>query len=198
MFTGIVATTGEIRAIQGDAAQARFEIATGQLDLSGLQLGDSIAVNGVCLTAVEITDAGFSADLSSETLELTTLGKIQSGASVNLERALALGDSLGGHLVTGHVDGVGEVRSVEPDSGSIRIVIAAPLPLARYIAQKGSVCIDGVSLTVNRVADEEFELMIVPHTQERTVIANYQPGTLVNLEVDIIARYLERMLQYTE
>ena len=197
MFTGIVATTGSIREIERQDGQARFAIATGELDLGGLQLGDSIAVNGVCLTAVEFDDKGFGADLSRETLELTTLGKLEPGSRVNLERAMALGDSLGGHLVTGHVDGVGSVESVRPDSGSICIRIAAPESLARYIAQKGSVCVDGTSLTVNRVDGPAFEVMIVPHTQERTIIAGYTAGTAVNLEVDIIARYLERLLQYT-
>lgn len=198
MFTGIVATTGTLRGIVRSTGQARFDIATADLDLAGLQLGDSIAVNGVCLTAVELSADGFSADLSSETLDLTTLGQLTEGSPVNLERAMALGDSLGGHLVTGHVDGVGTVRSVRPDSDSILLQIEAPDALARYIAQKGSICVDGTSLTVNRVDGPAFELMIVPHTQERTIISNYSSGTAVNLEVDIIARYLERMLQYTD
>jgi riboflavin synthase len=196
MFTGIVATTGSIADIDRQDGQARFVINTGDLQLDGLQLGDSISVNGVCLTAVEIMPASFSADLSRETLELTTLGELQSGACVNLERALAMGDSLGGHMVTGHVDGVGCVQSLQPDAGSVRISIEAPAELARYIAQKGSVCVDGISLTVNSVEAAVFNLMIVPHTQERTVISNYQPGTRVNIEVDIIARYLERMAQF--
>jgi riboflavin synthase len=197
MFTGIVSAKGKISAVDRQDGQARFAIATGELDMAGVQLGDSIAVNGVCLTVIEFDAGSFSADLSRETLDLTTLGKIEADTSVNLERALALGDSLGGHMVTGHVDGVGTVRSVTPDAGSVRLVIAAPEPLARYVAQKGSVCIDGVSLTVNGVEGAVFNLMIVPHTQVATIIDGYQPGTLVNIEVDMIARYLERLMQYT-
>jgi riboflavin synthase len=197
MFTGIVSATGKISAVDRQDGQARFAIATGELDMAGVQLGDSIAVNGVCLTVIEFDAGSFSADLSRETLDLTTLGKIEADTSVNLERALALGDSLGGHMVTGHVDGVGTVRSVTPDAGSVRLAIEAPEPLARYVAQKGSVCIDGVSLTVNGVEGAVFNLMIVPHTQVATIIDGYQPGTLVNIEVDMIARYLERLMQYT-
>jgi riboflavin synthase len=197
MFTGIVSAKGKISAVDRQDGQARFAIATGELDMAGVQLGDSIAVNGVCLTVIEFDAGSFSADLSRETLDLTTLGKIEADTSVNLERALALGDSLGGHMVTGHVDGVGTVRSVIPDAGSVRLAIEAPEPLARYVAQKGSVCIDGVSLTVNGVEGAVFNLMIVPHTQVATIIDGYQPGTLVNIEVDMIARYLERLMQYT-
>jgi riboflavin synthase len=197
MFTGIVSAKGKISAVDRQDGQARFAIATGELDMAGVQLGDSIAVNGVCLTVIEFDAGSFSADLSRETLDLTTLGKIEADTSVNLERALALGDSLGGHMVTGHVDGVGTVRSVTPDAGSVRLAIEAPEPLARYVAQKGSVCIDGVSLTVNGVEGAVFNLMIVPHTQVATIIDGYQPGTRVNIEVDMIARYLERLMQYT-
>jgi riboflavin synthase len=197
MFTGIVSAKGKISAVDRQDGQARFAIATGELDMAGVQLGDSIAVNGVCLTVIEFDAGSFSADLSRETLDLTTLGKIEADTSVNLERALALGDSLGGHMVTGHVDGVGTVRSVIPDAGSVRLAIEAPEPLARYVAQKGSVCIDGVSLTVNGVEGAVFNLMIVPHTQVATIIDGYQPGTRVNIEVDMIARYLERLMQYT-
>jgi riboflavin synthase len=197
MFTGIVSAKGKISSVDRQDGQARFSIATGELDMVGVQLGDSIAVNGACLTVIEFSNDSFSADLSRETLDLTTLGDIQVSASVNLERALALGDSLGGHMVTGHVDGVGTVRSSTPDAGSIRLVIEAPESLARYIAKKGSVCIDGVSLTVNGVEGAAFDLMIVPHTQVATIIDGYEPGTLVNIEVDMIARYLERLMQYT-
>jgi riboflavin synthase len=197
MFTGIVSAKGKISSVDRQDGQARFSIATGELDMVGVQLGDSIAVNGACLTVIEFSNDSFSADLSRETLDLTTLGDIQAGASVNLERALALGDSLGGHMVTGHVDGVGTVRSLTPDAGSIRLVIEAPESLARYIAKKGSVCIDGVSLTVNGVEGAAFDLMIVPHTQVATIIDGYEPGTPVNIEVDMIARYLERLMQYT-
>jgi riboflavin synthase len=197
MFTGIISAIGRISSVDRQDGQARFGLAADELDMAGVQLGDSIAVNGVCLTVIEFDTAGFSADLSRETLDLTTLGQADVGTSVNLERALALGDSLGGHMVTGHVDGVGVVKSVTPDAGSVRLTIEAPEQLARYIAQKGSVCIDGVSLTVNGVDGAVFELMIVPHTQLATIIDQYESGTLVNLEIDMIARYLERLMQYT-
>jgi len=195
MFTGIVTAVGWLAAIDGGDGQARFRINTADLDMDGVQLGDSIAVNGCCLTVVEIHHDGFSADLSRETLDLTTLGTAKEGARVNLERALALGDALGGHLVTGHVDGQGSLVSVVEDAGSLRLTLEVPTALARFIAQKGSVCVDGVSLTVNAVDGAQFELMIVPHTQECTVIADYVPGTVVNIEVDIIARYVERLAQ---
>lgn len=197
MFTGIVGALGKVSAVDRQDGQARLQIATGTLDMSGVQPGDSIAVNGACLTVVEINADGFGADLSSETLNLTTLGESKPDDVVNLERALALGDLLGGHLVTGHVDGIGTVQSVTPDAGSVRLTIEAPEALARYIAQKGSVCIDGTSLTVNSVNGAVFELMIVPHTQACTVIGAYEVGTRVNIEVDMIARYLERLVQYT-
>jgi riboflavin synthase len=197
MFTGIVTATGSIDSIKKQDGQARFRINTRELDLAGAKLGDSIAVNGACLTVVALHEAGFSADLSRETLELTTLGAATDGDMINLECALALGESLGGHLVTGHVDGVGKVLSVTPDAGSLRLSIQAPEPLARYIAQKGSICVDGTSLTVNSVDAAVFEVTIVPHTQANTIIAGYEPETRVNIEIDMIARYLERLVQYT-
>jgi riboflavin synthase len=197
MFTGIVAARGEILSADRQDGQARLRFATGELDLQGTRLGDSIAVNGVCLTVVEVHSDGFTADLSRETLDLTTLSAVGTGAAVNLERALALGEELGGHLVTGHIDGVARVVSVVPDSGSLRISFEVPEALARYIAQKGSVCVDGTSLTVNGVENNAFEVMIVPHTQKSTIINQYAAGTQVNIEVDMIARYLERLLQYT-
>ena len=197
MFTGIIAAVGKIAAIEKADGKATFRLATGKLDLSGLKLGDSIAVNGACLTVVAFAGQEFSADLSRETLDCTTLGQLQPGAPVNLERALSLGDSLGGHLVTGHVDGVGTVVSLQPDADSVRLSIEVPEALARYVARKGSICVDGISLTVNAVAGRIFEVMIVPHTQVETVIRTYEPGTQVNIEVDMIARYLERIVQYT-
>ena len=197
MFTGIVGALGLVSAVDRQDGQARVQISTGTLDMSGVQPGDSIAVNGACLTAVEINADGFCADLSRETLDLTTLGESKPDDVVNLERAMALGDSLGGHLVNGHVDGIGTVKSVTPDAGSVRLTIEAPEVLARYIAQKGSVCIDGTSLTVNGVNGAVFELMIVPHTQTCTIIGAYEVGTRVNIEVDMISRYLERLVQYT-
>jgi riboflavin synthase len=198
MFTGIIAATGRIESITKSDAHARFLINTGCLDLSAAKAGDSIAVNGACLTVVELHEAGFSTDLSRETLELTNLGAVQQGDAVNLEGALALGETLGGHLVTGHIDGVGVVQTVQPDGESLRLRIEAPDALARYLARKCSVCVDGTSLTVNAVEQRSFEMMIIPHTQANTIIAHYQPGTRVNIEIDIIARYLERLVQYTE
>ena len=197
MFTGIIAAVGRIVAIDMQEGQGTFQFATAKLDMAGVKLGDSIAVNGACLTVIKLHDDGFSADLSRETLDCTTLGELQSGDPINLERALALGDALGGHLVTGHVDGVGLVQDMTNDVDSLRLTIEAPAELARYIAQKGSVCVDGTSLTVNRVDDALFELMIVPHTQVETIVSGYQVGTRVNIEVDMIARYLERIVQYT-
>lgn len=198
MFTGIVTATGIIESIEKQDGQARFRMNTPHLDLADAKLGDSIAVNGACLTVVELHTNGFSADLSRETLELTSLGAATEGDIINLERALALGDSLGGHLVTGHVDGIGTVVSVTPDAGSLQLSIEAPEALARYIAKKGSVCVDGISLTVNGVDGAAFELTIVPHTRTNTIIAAYEPGTPVNIEIDMIARYLERLVQYTK
>jgi len=197
MFTGIIAAVGQVAAIDLQEGQGTFRFATAKLDMAGVKLGDSIAVNGACLTVIELHDDGFSADLSRETLDCTTLGERQVGDPLNFERALALGDALGGHLVTGHVDGVGVVQGLAADGDSLRLTIKAPAELARYIAQKGSVCVDGTSLTVNGVDDAVFELMIVPHTQVETIVGGYELGTRVNIEVDMIARYLERIVQYT-
>ena len=194
MFTGIVESLGTIAAIEERGGDARITIATRALDISGVQLGDSIAVNGVCLTAVELPGDGFVADVSRETLSLTTAGLWQVGGPVNLERALTPESRLGGHIVSGHVDDVGVVVSRHSDARSERFRLRVPAALARYIAHKGSVAVDGVSLTINRVEGAEFEINIVPHTLERTVIGGYQPGVKVNIEVDVIARYLERLL----
>ncbi len=173
----------------------RLRIATGELELSDVAIGDSIAVSGVCLTVTALQrDGFFQADVSAETLAHTVLGEKEVGAAVNLEKALTLSRRLGGHLVTGHVDGVGEVVERREAGCSVRFRVRAPKPLAKYIAQKGSICMDGVSLTVNRVEGAEFELNIVPHTLQRTTLGEYCPGYRVNLEVDIIARYLERLL----
>ena len=164
------------------------------LDLSDIALGDSIAVSGVCLTAVELTGDGFWADVSGETLSRTTLGALRPGDPVNLEKALTPTTRLGGHLVSGHVDGVGRVAERRPEARSVRFVIEAPCELARYIAEKGSIAVDGVSLTVNRVDGARFDLNIVPHTLAETTLDRFAPGRAVNLEVDVIARYLERLL----
>lgn len=194
MFTGIIQALGSIADMQPRSGDMRLQINTGKLDLGDVSLGDSIAVNGVCLTAVELTENSFSADVSNETLLLTSLGGLKSGSPVNLEKALTLATRLGGHLVSGHVDGVGTVISRSDDGRSVRFVIEAPAVLARYIAHKGSICIDGTSLTVNAVDGARFELNIVPHTLKETIMGNYQAGSEVNLEVDLIARYLERLV----
>jgi len=194
MFTGIIQSVGEIRRLEPRGGDLRLTIGTGKLPLTGASLGDSIAVNGVCLTAVSLAADAFVADVSRETLSHTTLGDLGPGSPVNLEPALTLSTPLGGHLVSGHVDGVGQVLDRSEDARSWRLSIAAPAELARYIAHKGSICVDGVSLTVNAVDGACFDLNIVPHTIAQTIIARYQTGTRVNLEVDLIARYLERLL----
>ena len=194
MFTGIIQAVGKLVASENRSGDKRLHIHTANLDLSDVILGDSIATNGVCLTVVELPGNGFWADVSVETLDYTTLGNLKDGSAVNLEKALRASDRLGGHIVSGHVDGVGEVVSIHNDARSIRYRLRAPAELAKYIAHKGSICVDGVSLTVNKVEGAEFELNIVPHTQQKTVFGEYKTGTLVNLEVDVIARYLERLL----
>lgn len=194
MFTGIVEAMGSLASMTPHDGDMRLHIRTGELDLSDVALGDSIAVNGVCLTATELPGDGFRADVSNETLDNTTLGDLKPGHGVNLEKALTPASRLGGHLVSGHVDGVGEVVEVKPEARSWRIDIQAPDELARYLARKGSITVDGISLTVNAVSGARFSLNIVPHTREVTNMSDWQPGTRVNLEVDIIARYLERLL----
>ena len=194
MFTGIITAMGTLTAIQPRSGDVRLRIAAGKLDLRDVQLGDSIAVSGVCLTAVELPGDGFWADASRETLERTILGEATPGMKVNLEKALTPTTRLGGHLVSGHVDGIGTVTVWQLDGRSWRLRIQAPDTLARYIAEKGSICVDGVSLTVNRVDGAAFELNIVPHTLTETTLADFKIGRRVNLEVDLIARYLERLL----
>ncbi len=194
MFTGIITAVGTITALQPRGGDTRLRVATGKLDLSDVRLGDSIAVSGVCLTAVELPGDGFWADASRETLERTILGEAVPGTRVNLEKALIPTTRLGGHLVSGHVDGIGTVAEWRPDGRSWRLRVQAPDELARYIAAKGSICVDGVSLTVNRVDGAAFELNIVPHTLAETTLADFKTGRRVNLEVDLIARYLERLL----
>ncbi|GAB3110267.1 riboflavin synthase [Aestuariicella hydrocarbonica] len=194
MFTGIIEAVGDIVAVQPSGGDLRLRVKTNTLDLADVVLGDSIATNGVCLTVVELPGDGYWADVSVETLDNTTLRDWKVGMSVNLEKALTPQTRLGGHMVSGHVDGVGEVVSRQADARSERFRIKAPAALARYIAHKGSITVDGTSLTVNAVDGDEFELNIVPHTIEKTVIGTYQTGTKVNLEVDVIARYLERLL----
>lgn len=194
MFTGIIQAIGTIAGLEPRGGDVRLRIHTGKLDMAQTQLGDSIAVNGVCLTAIELPGDGFAADVSRESLSLTTLGGLNTGSQVNLEKALTLSTPLGGHLVSGHVDGVGRVLERKDDARSVRLRIEAPAELARYIAHKGSICVDGTSLTVNEVEGAVFSLNIVPHTLDETIIDGYVSGTKVNLEVDLIARYLERLL----
>lgn len=194
MFTGIIQAIGALEGVESRGGDVRLRFGTGKLNLERTQIGESIAVNGVCLTAIELGPVRFAADVSRETLSLTTLGELQPGSPVNLEQALTLATPLGGHLVSGHVDGVGRVQGRHDDGRSVRLHIEAPRALARYIAPKGSVAVDGTSLTVNRVEGASFELNIVPHTLEETIIGRYREGTRVNLEVDLIARYLERLL----
>jgi riboflavin synthase len=194
MFTGIIESIGKIAKMEKRGGDVRLHIATGKLDLSDVALGDSIAVNGVCLTAVVLPGDGFVADVSNETLSLTSLGQLSTGSPVNLEKALTMSTRLGGHLVSGHVDGLGEVVAKSEDARSIRFTVKAPDELAKYIAHKGSITVDGTSLTVNAVSGAEFELNIVPHTAQETIMSEYEVGRKVNLEVDLVARYLERLL----
>ncbi|MDQ7016363.1 MAG: riboflavin synthase [Gammaproteobacteria bacterium] len=194
MFTGIIEAVGSIKALEPRGGDVRLHIRSGKLDLSDVALGDSIATNGVCLTVIELPGDGYAADVSLETLSLTTLGTLRSGSPVNLEKALTLQTRLGGHMVSGHVDGLGNVVERVDSARSVKFIIEAPQALAKYIVHKGSITVDGISLTVNAINNNRFELNIVPHTVQETVIGQYQVGTKVNLEVDLIVRYLERLL----
>ncbi|TNC97013.1 MAG: riboflavin synthase [Gallionellaceae bacterium] len=194
MFSGIIADAGLIKSVQDRDGGLRIMIATEVLGLDDVEIGDSIAVNGVCLTVIEIVGNDFIVDVSRETLNCTT-GLQEKGKHVNLEKALRLSDRLGGHLVSGHVDGVGEVVAFNDIGESWRLVVRAPQVLSKYIATKGSITINGVSLTVNRVAGHEFEVNLIPHTLEVTTLNELKTGVRVNLEIDLIARYVERMLQ---
>ena len=194
MFTGIIAALGKVQAIDAKGGDVSLDVAMQKLDLSDVILGDSIAINGVCLTVVEINDKQLVFDVSRETLDRSSLGTLKTGSQVNLEKALAVGDRLGGHFVSGHVDGLGECIQREASARSIKFRFIVPAGLERYIAEKGAICIDGTSLTVNNAAENWFEVNIIPHTLQETIIKAYQVGTKVNLEVDLIARYLERLL----
>ena len=198
MFTGIVQGVGTVRAIEPRGGDVTVVFDTGDVTLDDVEPGGSIAVNGVCLTATAFNRTSFTADVSRETLSLTTLRDWQVGARVNLEKALLAGQPLGGHYVTGHVDGVGEVVARHDDARSVRMVFRVPPDLARYVARKGSICIDGVSLTVNGVDRDRFDVNLVPHTLGVTTLGTLQAGSRVNLEVDIIARYVERMTAGTD
>lgn len=195
MFTGIIEAQGRVAALAPSNGDVTLRVESAELDFADVKLGDSIAVNGVCLTVTELTGGNtFAADVSGETLSLTSLKQLKMGSRVNLEKAMTPSTRLGGHLVSGHVDGLGEVVAMAPDARSVRIDIRAPDALARYIAHKGSITVDGISLTVNSVDGAVFSLNIIPHTQQVTTIQDWRVGTPVNLEVDIIARYLERLL----
>ena len=198
MFTGIIQAVGRIAEIDAGEQDIRLRIETGKLPLTDVALGDSIATSGVCLTVTELPGDGFWADVSPETLSLTSLGSKGVGDAVNLETSLTLSTPLGGHLVSGHVDGVGHIEQIIEDARFWRVMVAAPDNLARYIAMKGSICVDGTSLTVNQVDGSVFELTIIPQTWEETVFSDYVAGSPVNLEVDVIARYLERLMQFDQ
>ena len=199
MFTGIVQAVGRIEErIDHPSGDVSLLVDTASITSADIEVGDSICVSGVCLTAIEVTPAGFRTDVSSESLARTTLGTLTAGSRVNLETALTPHTRLGGHLVSGHVDGVGRVSARWDDARSVRLEFRAPAALARYIAEKGSVCIDGTSLTVNGVDGAEFDVNIVPHTLEATTLGDLDPGSAVNIEVDQIARYVERLLAWRE
>ena len=194
MFTGIVQDVGKVRARESRGGDARIVIAFEQLRSNDFRIGDSICVQGCCLTATELPEGAFAADVSRETLSLTTLGDLAVGSPVNLEPSLKAGDALGGHLVSGHIDGVAEVVAISGDARSTRLKIAVPADLARYIARKGSVAVDGVSLTVNEVDGATFGVNIIPHTQTVTTLGKLRVGARVNLGVDQVARYVERLV----
>ena len=193
MFTGIIEAVGKIEARSQEKGEWRLKFSTGDLDLSDVKIGDSIAVSGCCLTVVEKQATAFLADVSNETMRCTSLGTLEIGSAVNLEKAMLATDRFGGHIVSGHVDGVGHLIKVENEGQSIKMTFKIPSNLSKYVAAKGSICVDGTSLTVNEAKDDYFAVNLIPHTQNETVSGSYQIGDSVNLEVDIIARYLERM-----
>lgn len=191
MFTGIITDIGRVRSVRQTERDRRYEIETAW-DVSGIDLGASISHAGCCLTVVEKGEGWFAVEVSGETLDKTTLGGWAEGTGVNLERATKVGDELGGHIVSGHVDGLGTIVEITPEGGSHRVTIEAPAPLHRFIAAKGSITVDGVSLTVNTVDDRRFGLNIIPHTWEVTTLGSLKVGDAVNLEIDMLARYLAR------
>ncbi len=194
MFTGIIKAMGSISAVENLGGDVRLSVQSDDLPFADFSIGESIAVNGVCLTAVELRNDGFDADVSVETLDVTALGDLGVGSRVNLEPSLALGERLGGHLVSGHVDCVGTVTARNADARSIRFSVEIPAGLQHYVASKGSVTVDGVSLTVNGVDGNSFDVNVIPHTAEVTIMGGYAVGTRVNVEVDLVARYIERLL----
>lgn len=194
MFTGIIEAVGTINAISINSQGARIDIGTGGLDMSDVKLGDSIAANGICLTVIDFNSGSYSADVSKETLSRTGFANYSVGQKVNLEKAMLATTRFGGHMVSGHVDAVCEITAVTNNGNSNEYWLAMPDDIAHYVAEKGSITIDGISLTVNAIKDNHFRLTIVPHTTEQTIIGFYQAGTKVNVEVDLVARYLERLL----
>lgn len=198
MFTGIIQSKGSIKEIFSSSDGARLKINTNALDLSDSNVGDSIAVDGVCLTVTELTESSFTADVSNETLTCTTFSALKQGKNVNLERSLRVNQGIDGHLVSGHVDGIGAVNSIEKDGDSVRIKIEVQGDIIKYIAKKGSICINGVSLTVNSVENNFFDVNIVPHTLSATTLGGLSLQSNVNIEIDQIARYVERLLSQNE
>jgi riboflavin synthase len=198
MFTGIIQSKGSIKEIFSSSDGARLKINTNALDLSDTNVGDSIAVDGVCLTVTELTESSFTADVSNETLTCTTFSALKQGKNVNLERSLRVNQGIDGHLVSGHVDGIGAVNSIEKDGDSVRIKIEVQGDIIKYIAKKGSICINGVSLTVNSVENNFFDVNIVPHTLSATTLGDLSLQSNVNIEIDQIARYVERLLSQNE
>lgn len=194
MFTGIVKAKGRIRSLKKQGGDLCMSVESQDLNWSGFGVGESISVNGVCLTATALHSDGFDADVSIETMNVTALAGLTIGSAVNLEPSVSLGERLGGHFVSGHVDCVGIVAARESDARSLRLKIEVPNEVSRYLAKKGAVCVDGVSLTINEVSAQAFEVNIIPHTAEETIIGDYAVGSAVNIEVDLLARYIERLL----
>jgi riboflavin synthase len=195
MFTGIIEAVGTVQSMHNIKDEWRLLIDCAQLDMSDVKLGDSIAVSGCCLTVVELDQQSFAADVSNETLRCTALGNVKNGTRVNLEKAMLATNRFGGHIVSGHVDGVGVLKSSAAEGQSKKLNFDAPKEICKYIASKGSICIDGTSLTVNEVDGTQFSINVIPHTQTETIIGDYEIGQQVNLEVDLVARYLERLVQ---
>jgi riboflavin synthase len=198
MFTGIVKAKGRIRSLKKRGGDLCVSVESESIDWSAFDVGESISVNGVCLTVTALHADGFDADISQETIEVTALARLRRGSIVNLEPSISLGERLGGHLVSGHVDCVGTVGACNRDARSVRLKIELPKEYGRYLAKKGAVTVDGVSLTINAVSAGAFEVNIIPHTAEETIIGDYSVGAAVNIEVDLIARYLERLIHYDE
>ena len=194
MFTGIIKATGRIDSVAATGGDLRLVVRSQDLDWPAFEAGESIAVNGVCLTATDFVADGFETDVSRETLAVTALDDLRAGSAVNLEPSLALGERLGGHLVSGHVDCVGRIAGLRKDARSTRIDVELPQDYARYVARKGSVCVDGVSLTINEVSGSRFSVNIIPHTAANTIVRDYREGRRVNIEVDMLMRYLERLV----